>query len=232
MALHMSAAFAFHPRVWAVTFPAHSRVSVDLSERETASPARCCVTQKGSRAKYDPQSGHDPESAEHRPAQPLISLYADLAAGPLRTKAFGEELPGNVLTHGHIGERRGGGAGEQLPPSRASRQCPDAAGVSENLEPDGRPGLGLEWGVGEGKGPYEDVEGRTQPATHVQAGRSDCLPDLLLVQPSLGVLAPKVEPVERALLAGPGHSEARRSIRVQRGQVGVELRLGEIEQAH
>jgi len=99
----MSATVAFHPRGWAGTFPTHSRVSVDLSERETADPARCCVAQAGNRAKYDPQSGHDAECAEHWTAEALVSLDADLTDGLLGAKALGEELPGNILVHGDMG---------------------------------------------------------------------------------------------------------------------------------
>src|SRR3954469_21672820 len=108
-----------------------------LSERETAGPARCCVTQAANRAKYDPESGHDAECAEHRMAEVLVSLYADRTVGLLGAKGPGEKLPRNVLIHGYMGRRCGAAAGEQLPPARTSRQCPDAASISSDLELNG-----------------------------------------------------------------------------------------------
>src|SRR3954462_6969459 len=153
----MSATVAFHPRGWAGTFRRILEYRSFCQREKQRSGEMLRPLRRANRAKYDPQSGHNPECPEQRTAQAVVSLEADRTAGLSGTKGLGEEFPGNVRIHGHMDGRRWGCAGEQLPLAPTSRQCPDAASISSDLELHGSSGPGLDRAIGEGQGPDEDV---------------------------------------------------------------------------
>src|SRR5215213_6334888 len=71
-----------------------------VRERNSTVRREAASLRRGNRAKCDPQSGHDRERAEHRPAQSRVAFDPDCPMGLISTEPLGEELPGGLLVQG------------------------------------------------------------------------------------------------------------------------------------